>query len=77
MLETHLDKSMIHTPKLITLDGEINPNLDGEINKTKGKIRDATTSTPTTMQLIKTPHRDITNIHLTNLLNHLISTHHH
>ena len=75
MLETYLDKSMIHTPKLTTLDGEITPTLDRETNKTKGKIRDATTSIPTTMQLINIPHRDPTNIYLTTLLNHLISTH--
>ena len=76
MWETHLDKSMIHTQKLTTLDREITPTLDGKINKTKGKIRDAPTSIPTTMLLIKTPHRDTINIHLTNLLNHLILTLH-
>ena len=77
MLETHLDKSMIHTPKLTTLDGEITLILGGETNKTKAKIRDATITIPTTMQLSNIPHRDPIITHLITLLNHLISTHHH
>ena len=86
MWEIHLDKSMIHTPKLTTLDRGIIPSLDGEINKTKGKIRDATT--PITMQPTNIPHRDHISTHLITHLNiHTkakmalltppISTHHH
>ena len=67
MLETHLDKSMTHTPKPTTLDGEITPTLDGKINKTKAKMRDATTTT--TMQLTNIPHRDHISTHLTTHLN--------
>jgi len=88
MLETHPDRTIIHTPKHTILVGETTLILGGEINKTKAKTRDATTIIPTTMLLTNIPHRDHINTHLITLLNlhtktnmttlnHPISTHHH
>ena len=85
-LEIHLGRTMTHTPRLTILVGGTTQTLGGKINKTKAKIRDATT--PTTMQLTNIPHRDHINTHLTTHLNiHTkakmallippISTHHH
>ncbi|KAL4276302.1 hypothetical protein AHAS_Ahas20G0193600 [Arachis hypogaea] len=66
-LEIHLGRTMTHTPKRIILAGGTTQTLGGEINKTKAKIRDATT--PTTMQLTNIPHRDHISTHLTTHLN--------
>ena len=71
-LGIHQGKTMIHTPRPTTLDGETTQTLGGEVSKIKTKTRDVTT--PTTMQLTSNSHRGHLNTPTTILLHMLIKT---